>query len=165
MQKFVKKQIRACDHCQRNKFYRASAPMKVILTTKRRQRAVLDTTEMHKDRFGYVYIIVLVDAHTKHLWAKKCRARDAESVVNWLWEQFHDEPFEIWVCDNGGEFVNKLMDAFIEKIKVILPSARVVHGRPHHPQSQGRVERANQTLKKILESLMIEAGWSKEDGD
>lgn len=43
--------------------------------------------------------------------------------------------------DNGKEFKNSLMRYLLQKWGVTH-----LFGRPRHPQSQGQIERANQTL-------------------
>lgn len=48
--------------------------------------------------------------------------------------------------DNGREFVA----AVIVEVMALRPDVVIVHGRPHHPQSQGSVERANQDIEAML---------------
>ena len=50
-------------------------------------------------------------------------------------------PPRIHQSDNGKEFNNRDLTAVVEEMKVMK-----VNKRPYHPQSQGRVERLNQTL-------------------
>lgn len=47
----------------------------------------------------------------------------------------------IMQSDNGKEFVNTVMKNVLESWGV-----KHVRGRPKHPQTQGQVERANQTI-------------------
>lgn len=51
--------------------------------------------------------------------------------------------------DNGGEFNNELMKAFIERH----PHIKHVNSSPRHPQSNGAVEKANHTVKTIMSHL------------
>ena len=51
--------------------------------------------------------------------------------------------------DNGGEFSNRLLIDFCNEKNI-----RFLHGRPRHPQSQGQIERLNQTIcRKLSKSL------------
>ena len=47
--------------------------------------------------------------------------------------------------DNGTELKNSAMDEVCKKFGV-----RQLFGRPRYPQCQGQIERANQTLKRLL---------------
>ena len=74
--------------------------------------------------------------------------------------------------DNGGEFISKeindvcffiyirhsLIKIIIKKLITNKMGSLIVHGRPRHPQSQGVVERVNQTLKKML--FNFQSDWS-----
>ena len=48
--------------------------------------------------------------------------------------------------DNGTEFI----DHVISEMKDFQPAWVMVHSKPHHPQSQGSVERANGDIKDML---------------
>ena len=52
--------------------------------------------------------------------------------------------------DNGREFKSK---DIINDLKRLWPNMKIINGRPRHPQSQGSVERGNQTLKNKLKCL------------
>ena len=57
--------------------------------------------------------------------------------------------------DNGKEFKNQVLQNYLKSVNVISK-----FGRPRHPQSQGQVERANQTLVRRLSKCLD--GLSKE---
>jgi hypothetical protein len=57
--------------------------------------------------------------------------------------------------DNGREFTANI----ITELKLLWPELKLVHGRPHHPQSQGSVERANADIKSIIIS------WTHENNN
>jgi hypothetical protein len=48
--------------------------------------------------------------------------------------------------DNGSEFIAEIISRLME----IWPDAKIVHGQPRHPQSQGFVEHANQDSERML---------------
>jgi transposase InsO family protein len=52
-------------------------------------------------------------------------------------------------CDNGKEFMGEVQQLCQSR------NIQIVHGRPYHPQTQGRVERVNQTLKTKLIKLFF----------
>src|SRR5947208_7027215 len=53
--------------------------------------------------------------------------------------------------DNGREFKSK---DIINDLKRLWPNMKIINGRPRHPQSQGSVERGNQTLKNKLSAWL-----------
>ena len=59
--------------------------------------------------------------------------------------------------DNGSEFKGMVAELMLEKEVVY------THGQPYKPQSQGVIERFNQTIQHKLDSLMVQTGikdWS-----
>jgi hypothetical protein len=61
------------------------------------------------------YILVLIDSFTKFLWTKVFEFKDCEPVALWTKDQIIKEgPPKRMTTDNGGEFVNEVMD-YIEK--------------------------------------------------
>jgi transposase InsO family protein len=51
-------------------------------------------------------------------------------------------------CDNGTKFLGEVKQLCIDF------GIKMIHGTAYHPQSQGRVERVNQTLKaKIVKTF------------
>jgi hypothetical protein len=59
--------------------------------------------------------------------------------------------------DNGREFCNELINSVYE----MWPDLNIVHGKPRHSQSQGRVERANQDIENILRIWMPDNNINK----
>ena len=47
--------------------------------------------------------------------------------------------------DNGGEFIGEVVQKLCKEFEVCM-----VHGRPHHPQSQGQIENLNKQVKRLL---------------
>ena len=56
-------------------------------------------------------------------------------------------------ANSGKEFTNNDISALFEENE-----ANVVHRRPSHPQTQGKVEAANKTLKSFLLKMTLEDG-------
>lgn len=98
---------------------------------------------------------MLVDAFSKFIWAKPIRTKDSINVINFLEDKFKPEEVKLFHSDNGGEFVSK---EIVQSITIKLKSS-LIHGRPRHPQSQGIVERANQTIKERIRS---NSPWSEQ---
>jgi hypothetical protein len=58
--------------------------------------------------------------------------------------------------DNGREFTAEIF----RELSTLWPELVLVHGWPHHPQSQGSVERSNATLKDSLVAWMLDKNTS-----
>jgi len=70
-------------------------------------------------------------------------------VRNHLQKEFGNNPFRLFQSDNGGEFKNALVHEAIAKM-----NGKPVHSAARHPQSQGQVERVNQTIKDGLDKAV-----------
>ena len=57
--------------------------------------------------------------------------------------------------DNGQEFINQVI---VNLLKEWHSNIQLISGRPRHPQSQGLVERAHQTLHKKLAAEISTSG-------
>ena len=97
---------------------------------------------------GYKYVVTAIDYHTKFVELRATKNKDAITIADFLWEDVicrHGVPRQI-ITDNGSEFANSLYAAVAEKTGI-----KHIKTSPYHPQSNGLVERHNQTLeRKIL---------------
>jgi len=91
-------------------------------------------------------LLVVVNHFSKYAWTRLLRTKESAGVVAHLVETFEAEgPPRVLLTDNGSEFVNHEVEALLSSREV-----RMHHGQPYHPQTQGAVERLNQTLKAKL---------------
>ncbi|PRP76213.1 KRAB-A domain-containing protein 2-like [Planoprotostelium fungivorum] len=140
-------------------------PLKNIISKEPLERGIIDVTYLtpyeEEDDDGttrcWQYLIVMVDNFTKMVWIKPTELRDADTIVTFL-EELRDKgiTFRIYHSDNGGEFVNNKVKQFIEDLQKSGIAAKWVNGAPHHPQSQGGVERTNKTFKEMLVKRMCQ---------
>lgn len=91
------------------------------------------------------YILSVIDDFSRFSMLSPLPSKSANAVAIALRDIFFDfgQP-DIMQCDNGKEFQGNVKK-FLEKKKI-----NVIHGRPYHPQSQGKVERCHRTMKKKL---------------
>ena len=103
---------------------------------------------------GHTFIMVIIDCFTKYVWTYPMLSKTADQctflINNWITEWGLPKIIQ---TDNGREFTNKDVTALLEDSE-----ATVVHGRPSHPQTQGKVEAANKTLETILLKMTLEDG-------
>lgn len=96
----------------------------------------------------------MVDHFTKYVWIAVYEKQSAENVRESLLKWFkEDGQPERALSDNGSEFIGHVITQML-----IDKEIKESHGRPHHPQSQGVVERMNGTVKKSLNKIISEAG-------
>ena len=96
-------------------------------------------------------MLAVVCTFTKFLWLFPLKSKETHTVAECLihvFDQYGYGPPKTLQSDNGKEFVSatirKLQDHY---------GFQIVHSRPYHPQSQGVVERLNQTIGQMMAKL------------
>lgn len=83
---------------------------------------------------------------SKFCWLFPIQTKNANDIYSVLYVLFQRESCpDILQSDNGSEFIGNIIGKVCHDFGV-----RVVHGRPHHPQSQGQIENQNKVTKKHL---------------
>ncbi len=118
----------------------------------------------------FKYLLNYIDHGVKKLMSIPLTSKQAASIAFALLTIFTNlGPPSILQTDNGGEFSNhahnhvghcmKLEDEFIDlvikEIKNLWPECKMVRGSPQHSESNGGMERVNQTVQIKL------GGWMK----
>ena len=141
--------VNACPACLRFNSLKTIQTIVAIPITAKYDRFMIDCVDLRvysSENDGFGWLLQVIDTFTKYLWSIKMTNKSAQSVktsLNYIFMNF-GVPKEIQ-SDNGKEFKNNLLESFLNE-KFI----KIVHGRPRHPQSQGQIERANQTIKRFL---------------
>ena len=104
------------------------------------------------------YILTMVDHYTRLTMLVPTRLQTAEATVNALvaqWVVHYGVP-RIIHTDRGTNFMSLIMTTLCERLGV-----RRTRTTPYRPQADGRVERANRTIKECLTRLLHEqpADW------
>jgi transposase InsO family protein len=103
------------------------------------------------------WILHCVDHWSKFNFAYALDSKTAENVADIL--RTHIFPYfgvpRILHSDNGREFINQVI---VNLLKEWHSNIQLISGRPRHPQSQGLVERAHQTLHKKLATEISTSG-------
>ena len=157
------KWIKSCPKCQRRKSRQTRAPLQPNLQTSKPWECVcvdvlgpLPPTAKHK----YRYIIVFVDHFTSYVEAAPMKKNDATTCA----EQFinliicrYGSPTHL-LSDGGSPFLSTLAQEInrIMNVKKLNTSA-------YHPQTNGKVERFNNTLVNMLAMYvsMKQNDWDK----
>ncbi|XP_049451181.1 uncharacterized protein LOC125900323 [Epinephelus fuscoguttatus] len=149
----VERHIRDCEVCTTYNVRPTMKPRegKFPLPRYPGREIIIDYTDMGDRVRGYRYLLVAVDAYTGWPEAIPTKAEDAKTVVKFLinhYISFHGFPARIRT-DNGTHFKNKDLRG-VEK----LLGLQHAFGTVYHPQSQGKVERMNQSIKAKIGKIM-----------
>ena len=153
---------RSCDKCQKSTHRKVpKAPMIPVPAVEEPfARIAMDIVgPLPRSRAGNRYVLVLCDYATRYPEAIALRSIDAENIAEVLIELFARVgiPKEI-LTDQGTNFTSKLLAELYRLLHV-----KALRTSPYHPQSDGVVERFNQTLKDMLRKTACEGGkdWDK----
>lgn len=94
---------------------------------------------------------VVLDDHSRYLLCLRALAdKGLDSTWRWLWWLFGEVGLpESILSDNDMVFAGRNGPSQVEA-RLMLLGIEVIHGRPYHPQTQGKVERFNGTLQREL---------------
>ena len=99
----------------------------------------------------YLYLLTAIDHFSKYAYAWALKDKTADGVAQELRRLFMMFGYPVTTqADNGSEF--KGMVAALMEEKAII----YTHGQPYKPQSQGVVERFNQTIQKRILALLVQ---------
>ncbi|XP_078793179.1 uncharacterized protein LOC144987743 [Oryzias latipes] len=109
---------------------------------------------LEKSSSGHKYILVICDYATRYPEAFPLRSVKARQIANCLIQLFSRVgiPKEI-LTDCGTNFLSKLLKQVYSLLGV-----KGIKTTPYHPQTDGLVERFNQTLKTMLRKFVSETG-------
>lgn len=153
---------RSCEACQLDSSRRVSRaplmPLPIIPTPFR--RIVMDIVgPLPKSRTGKRYILVVCDYGTSYPEAIPLRSIEAEHIAEELVHIFARVgiPEEI-LTDQGTNFMSTLLGEVYRLMKI-----KQIRTSPYHPQTDGLVERFNQTPKSMLRKTATSEGkdWDK----
>lgn len=101
---------------------------------------------MSNNRWNSRYIVSVKCCFSKFCWLFLIQNKNADDIYAVLYVLFQKEGCpDILQSDNGSEFIADIIIKLCHDFGV-----RVVHGRPHHPQSQGQIENQNKVIKRHL---------------
>lgn len=109
---------------------------------------------LERSKAGHRYILVICDYATRYPEAFPLRNTKARQVANSLIQLFSrvGVPKEI-LTDQGTNFTSKILRQVYSLLGI-----RGIKTTPYHPQTDGMVERFNQTLKSMLRKFVSESG-------
>src|SRR5580704_2370150 len=96
-----------------------------------------------------IYPLTIIDDHSRYLLAAKpCTDQTMLTTWNILWQVFGDVGLpDALLCDNAFGTHNPGVPTLSWfEVQLLRAGIRPIHGRPYHPQTQGKIERFNGTL-------------------
>lgn len=98
----------------------------------------------------YKYIIHGIDHFSSFRFAEPAVNKTAIEVFNFIRRLFSIVGYPIILqTDNGGEFRNEMVETYLLQHNV-----EYRHSKPYTPTTQGKIERANQTLENAMDKLI-----------
>jgi hypothetical protein len=150
----IKNYINSCQTCQKFGGTRRKEPLHPIQVGKPYDRVGIDLVgPLPPTKNGNRYIIVMTEYLTKWPEAKPIPNKNAETIAAHFHEEIicrHGCPKEL-LSDQGTEFCNQIVNALCQ-----LHGIRHTLSSAYHPQTNGLVERFNQTLCKSLAKISHE---------
>lgn len=149
----VKKYVRNCPTCIRNTSIKEKTDITPVVSDGPLQHVQIDLVDFlsyaeHND--GYSYVLTMIDVFSRYVWAIPICDKEGSTIHTELLKFFMNfGPVTKLQADNGSEFITTVLKHTCEVF-----GTKLVHGRARHPQSQGKIERFNQTLGRHLTKMM-----------
>lgn len=125
--------------------------IKAFSPGERFQIDLIDMRQFSNNNDNYNWLFVLIDIYSKFCIVKKLKDKSGDSVTQAFQSVIYKYgPPKILQSDNGKEFKNEKMEKLCENFKIVRK-----FGRPRYPQSQGQVERLNQTICRFLQKNLF----------
>jgi hypothetical protein len=142
----IREYVQRCSVCQAKKRQQFQPPLMPIITNARFERFSLDLIDFNRYPDGeYCYIMQVGDHSSKFRWVRPLKNKEAASVAYELEVIFSTVGGpQILQSDNGGEFKGEVTQ-LCERYNV-----QQKFSRPYHPQTNGLIERGQQTLKMMI---------------
>jgi uncharacterized protein YoxC len=110
----------------------------------------MDLVDMQKFQLkGYKYLFNAIDMSTRFIYSVALKNKTDAEVLNGFKKIYNQSKPKAIRSDNGSEFINQKFKEYLEKngIKQIL-------GEAGKPQSNGMIERANATIKELIQKSL-----------
>lgn len=150
--------IATCQRCieLRDNKKKARLPLNPIISKGTFDHIVIDLIDYSHKPAGpqnqYHYVVHAVDHFSTFHFTDEIKEKTAFNVLRFLQRLFSIIGYPcVLHSDNGSEFKNQLVDSYLQKHNI-----EHRRGKPRRPTTQGKVERANRTLKRAIRQLIKE---------
>jgi hypothetical protein len=149
----VKQFTQRCQTCvdlRANKAKKNRPPLQPIISKNTFHHILIDLIDYSNKPAGpngeYRYIIHAIDHYSSYRFAEPALSKSADEVFRFVRRLFSFIGFPVILhTDNGTEFKNSILEKYLQDNEV-----EFRHGKPYTPTTQGKIERANRTLKMAI---------------
>jgi len=123
-------------------------------TTRVNELWQIDFTYMKIMSWGWYYLLTILDDYSRYIitWklCKTMKTDEVKPVIEDAIKKTGISHVDIsyrtrLLSDNGSSFVSGDLAKFLDKKEIDL-----IHGKPYHPQTQGKIERYHRSMKNII---------------
>ena len=153
-----------CTNCMFRRRLITIQPARAIVASRIAERYQADLIDLRycvEVNDSFCWVLNVLDLYSKYLMSVPLKSKSAVDVKTGFETLFNlfGEPVELQT-DNGREFRNATSITYLDTLNV-----RRIYGRARHPQTNGQVERCNQTLKALMSNLVDQRnGRNIQDG-
>jgi putative transposase len=130
-------------------------------TQRPNQMWATDCSYLKVPGWGYYYLITVIDDYSRYIlaWDLKCDMT-SDSIIDVVQQAVDatgmtDVPVQdrtSLLTDNGSGYVSRIFDDYLKLVGI-----RHIVAAPYHPQTNGKVERYQQTLKREVNRVVYDA--------
>ncbi|KAG0439176.1 putative uncharacterized transposon-derived protein F54H12.3 [Dictyocoela muelleri] len=136
----IRRVLSNCIVCQK-KDKKSSHLGKHILTSYPGERVPFDILEIKKDNF----ILLGIDYFTRKVFGKSINSKNSQKIAEFIKYVHGELPIKTLLTDNGREFNNEILKKMCSENGIFQ-----VFAIPYYHKSNGRIERANRTIRDAL---------------
>lgn len=156
----IRNVVGSCISCAQSQPLKKHDNFKSIFSSEPLERIQIDLVDLRQyssENNDFSWLLVIIDIYSKFAFTFTMKSKSAIEVESKLRKFIYENgAMKILQCDNGKEFINSEIQKLCDEFKI-----RKIHGRPRHPQSQGQVERLNQTICRSLQKHLYESNTKR----
>ena len=148
-------------HYQKNARFLNKATLKPIQTRDVQVRHQVDLVDHGKrgrvkyHGIVYQYVLSVMDVFSRFIWLRPHRSKHSKEIASELKSTYMDFGTPLLLqSDQGSEFKGDVKQ-LCRKMQV-----KMIHSRPYHPQSRGKVERSHRALRSKMEYDLLK--WERK---
>jgi len=124
-------------------------------TTRINEMWQTDFTYLLVKGWGWYYLSTVLDDYSRFIitWklCKSMKAQDVQDTIDMALERSGVNKVKVYnrpklLSDNGPCYISEELADYMENVV----DMKHIHGRPLHPQTQGKIERYHQTMKNVI---------------
>ena len=101
--------------------------------------------------WGWYYLSTVLDDYSRFIISyrlcKTMKASDVQDSIDeaLLKSNLHEKQMPKLLSDNGSCYISSELKDYLQQVDI-----KHVHGRPNHPQTQGKIERYHRSMKNVI---------------